>query len=201
MSINVIRLTTTAAYRGWLKSEYLFRTCSIGTDLVTSLQFHSNLCYYDVAFLANYGTIPCSLIFTPIAVLLQAVLQMNTEPFRNGPVKTRNRTIRTSRKPSTCPKWSEMMAKYVFWACNMNFCNNLCNQTKYYCYFPKIGNVWFFVYIILYCVGAGISTLMSISDGLGCYFCVERWKRRSVWGKKRMERCFPARVGIFCLRS
>ena len=33
-------------------------------------------------------------------------------------------------------------------------------------------------------------------------FSVEKWKRRSLWGRKWMERClFPARVGIFCLYS
>ena len=31
-------------------------------------------------------------------------------------------------------------------------------------------SVWSFVYIIIYCAGAGKSTLMSISDGLGSYF-------------------------------
>ena len=91
------------------------------THLVTLLQFHSNLYYYAVPFLANYGTIPYSLLFTLIAALLQAVLQMNTEPFRNGLVETTNRTIRTNRKPSTSPKWSKMMIKYIFWACFIIF--------------------------------------------------------------------------------
>ena len=31
-------------------------------------------------------------------------------------------------------------------------------------------SVWSFVYVIVYCVGAGISTLISISDGLDPYF-------------------------------
>ena len=113
MSMSLIRLITTAVYRASLKSEYLFRTCSAATNLVTSLQFHANLCSYAVPFLANYGTIPNPLIFTHIAALLQAVLQMNTEPFWNGLVETRNRTVGTTREPSTGPKWSEMM-KYVF---------------------------------------------------------------------------------------
>ena len=47
------------------------------------------LCYYAVQFLANYGTIPYSVIFTPIAALLQAVLQneygtVPERPSRNG---------------------------------------------------------------------------------------------------------------------
>ena len=80
MSINMIKLQLQYIELDF-KSEYLFRTCPVATDLVTSHQFHSsfNLCYYAVPFLlANYGTIPYSLIFTPIAALLQAVLQANT---------------------------------------------------------------------------------------------------------------------------
>ena len=75
------------------KSEYLFHTCSVATNLVTSIEFHSSLCYYAVPFLANYGTVPFSLILTPIAALLRAVLKENTEPFQNGLVEMRNRTV------------------------------------------------------------------------------------------------------------
>ena len=88
--------------------------CSVATDLVTWHQFHSSLCYNAVPFLANYGTIAYSLIFTPIVALLQAVLQANTEPFRNGLVERRNKTLKTSRNHSTGPKWSELMLKYGF---------------------------------------------------------------------------------------
>ena len=93
--IDNVKIATTIIEREF-KREYLFRTCSylvIATNLVTSLEFHSDLCYYAVPFLTKYGTIPYSLIFTPIAALLRAVLQMNTEPFRNGLVETRNRTV------------------------------------------------------------------------------------------------------------
>ena len=93
MSKSLIRLIKTAAYKAWHESEYLLRTYSGATNLETSLQFQSDLCYYAVPFLANYGTVPYSLIFTPIAVLLQAVLQENTEPFRNGLVEMRKRTV------------------------------------------------------------------------------------------------------------
>ena len=93
MSINLIKLIRTAVYRDWLKSEDLFRTCSFATDLVTSLEFLSDQYFSAVPFLANNGTVLCSLIFTRIAALLQAVLQDNTEPFWNGLVEMRNRTI------------------------------------------------------------------------------------------------------------
>ena len=55
-----------------------------------------------------------------------------------------------------------------------------------------------FVYVIIYCVGTEIATLMSVSNGLDPYLSVERWKRRGPWRKKWTEEClFPAKVGIF----
>ena len=75
------------------KSEYLFCTCSVATNLVTLLEFHSDLWYYAVPFLAKYGTVPYSLNLTPIAVLLQAVLQKNTEAFWDGLLEMKNRTV------------------------------------------------------------------------------------------------------------
>ena len=76
------------------KSEYLFRTFSVFTKLVTSVEFYCKiLCYYAVPFLVNYGAVPYSLIFTPRAALLQAVLQVNMKPFRNGLVKMREKAV------------------------------------------------------------------------------------------------------------
>ena len=83
-NFNKFALITTASIERDFRSEYLFRTCSVATSLVTSLEFHSDLCEYAVPFLTNYGKVPYSLIFNPIAALLQAVLQKNTEPFRNS---------------------------------------------------------------------------------------------------------------------
>ena len=92
-NVNKFALITTVIIDSDFKSEYLFRTCSAATDLVTSLEFHSGFWYFAVPFLANYGTVLYSLILTPIAALLQAVLQEKTEPFRNGLVKMRDRTV------------------------------------------------------------------------------------------------------------
>ena len=84
-NFNKFALITTASIERDFRSEYLFRTCSVATSLVTSLEFHSDLCEYALPFLVNYGKFPYSLIFTPIEFsLLQAVLQKNTEPFRNS---------------------------------------------------------------------------------------------------------------------
>ena len=162
------------------KNEYLFPTCSVATDLVTLHQFHSDLCYYAVPFLlVNYRTIPYSLIFTPIATLLQAVLQANTEPFRNGLVETRNWTVKTSRNHITGSKWSRMMMENGLRAWNMNFLlvYVIRRIIIIIIIFQIWKSVWSFVCIIVYCVGAGKSTLMSIPDGLGSYFFRRKMER------------------------
>ena len=51
----------------------------------------------------------------------------------------------------------------------MKFCTILCNRTNYDYYFPILEKFLIFC-LYYYCVGAGMSTLMSISDGLGSYF-------------------------------
>ena len=86
-------LTTTATKKRDFKSQFLFRPCSGATNLVTSFEFYCDLCYYAVPFLANYGTVPNSLIFTTIAAMLLTVLQENTKPFQNGQVGMRNKTV------------------------------------------------------------------------------------------------------------
>ena len=70
-NVNKFALITAAIIKLDFKSEYLFRTLSVQTDLVTSLEFQSDLCHYAVSFLANYGAVPYSFIFTPIAAPLQ----------------------------------------------------------------------------------------------------------------------------------
>ena len=44
-------------------------------------------------------------------------------------------------------------------------------------YVPCSGS---FVYVNIFCVGAGITELKSISDGVDPHFSVERWKRRGL---------------------
>ena len=53
-NVNKFALITTAVIEPDFKSEYLLRTCSVATNLVTSLEYHSDMCYYAVPFLANY---------------------------------------------------------------------------------------------------------------------------------------------------
>ena len=59
---------------------------------------------------------------------------------------------------------------------------------------------WPVVNVIIYCVGAGISTLVSFSDGLDPYIFRGKLEKMRSLNKKWIERClFPARVGIFLL--
>ena len=165
MSISLIKLQLQYIELDF-KSEYLLRTCSVATHLVNSHQFHSNLCFSSVLLLANYGTIPYCISFTPIAALLQAVLQANMEPFRNGLVERRNWTVKTNRNHMTGPKWYEMMMECGLRTWSKIFVLFFVIRRSINIFFQFWKSVWSFVYIIFYCVGAGINTLISISDGL-----------------------------------
>ena len=92
-NVNKFALIKTANIERHFKTEYLFGTSSVAINLVASVEFLSELCCFAVPFLANYGTVPYSLVSTPVAALLQAVLQENTEPFWNSLVELRNRTV------------------------------------------------------------------------------------------------------------
>ena len=73
--VKIFALLTTEIIERDFKSECLFRTCSVATNLVTPIEIHSDLCHDAVPFLANYRSVPSSIILTPIASLLQAVVQ------------------------------------------------------------------------------------------------------------------------------
>ena len=112
----------TAVYVAWLQ-KWLFVRCVFRryrSGNITSILFRFLL--ICCSFLpAKYGTIPYSLLLTPIAALLQAVLQSNTEPLRNGLVETRNWTVEATRNHSTGLKRSQMMMEYGLRSRNINF--------------------------------------------------------------------------------
>ena len=89
LSISLVKMQLRAR-----QSEYLLRTCSVDTNLVISsnnpIQTAVVLCG---AMLANYRTVPSSLIGINSGALLQAMLQANTEPFWNILVKTRSQLV------------------------------------------------------------------------------------------------------------
>ena len=123
------------------------------------------------------------------AALLQAVLQANTEPFRNALVKMRNQREETRNGLGTSLVPVQIVSKrnalsshallnmkswninpiILISSCLMSFIN----------IFQLWKICWFFVYTKIYCVSAGISTLMHNSDGLGPYiFCRKMEKTR-----------------------
>ena len=67
-------------------------------------------------------------------------------------------------------------------------------------YFPLKENLWFFVYVIIDCVGVALSTLMSISEGLDpTSFCRKMEKGWSTKKEIDAKVFISARVGIFPL--
>ena len=171
MSISLIKLTTTVVYRAWLKSEFLFRTGSIETNLVTSLQFLSNLCYYALRILTKYGAIPCSLIFTLIAALLKAVLHMNTQPFRKGRVETRNRTLGTVENKAPVQKgpkwWRSMYFKHETWIFELF---HVIRRINSFIDFLLWKTLWSFVHFIIFCWQRGNKHFDVFYDVLDLYF-------------------------------
>ena len=123
----------------------MFRTCSVVTNLVTLLEFLFDLCHFVKPFKANYGTRPYSLIFTTIAALLQARLQGNTEPFRNGLLKKEEQdNINASKR---CAARPDIRFSIKSWnPCSISFILIILLVFLLLC-----GNLWCFVYIFLLC--------------------------------------------------
>ena len=84
----------TAIYTKWLQKwifvPYVIRRYQSG-DVTQEFILIAVILW--CAALANYGAVTYSLFFRPIATLLQAVLQANTEPLRNHLVETKNRAV------------------------------------------------------------------------------------------------------------
>ena len=59
---------------------------------------------------------------------------------------------------------------------------------------------WLFAYVVIYRVGAGLSTLITISHWSDPYIFRRKMKKTRSVNEKMEESClFPARVGIFPL--
>ena len=131
---------------------------------MTSHQNHFNLEWVILccATTANYGTVPYSLIFTPITALLLAVLEANTEPFRNGLVEKGNQLTdkeQTRNAPSSyllLPQnlFSELLCTLP--AFEHEILNYLAQYfqryelTNYFQNFPIMKNVWSAILINFY---------------------------------------------------
>ena len=181
--------------------------CSVVTNLVTSLEFKPIYC----------ATMPCHFGRTRNAyVAIRFILLSSTAessatggyvvvPERVGQSEAQvgGNVERTKEKPNlvTSSRFNQCnMSTHV----NMNFVYHF-----YVLYFMFFNIFWcissnfllrenvfdLFFYVVIYCVGAEIATLMSLSDGLYPLFSVKWWKKRGLWRKKWNKRClFPARV-------
>ena len=156
------------------ESEYLFRTCSLATNLVTALSnpFKFAVLLYCV-ILVNYWIIPCSILSLMSVALLRAVLQVNTEPLRNALVKMRNQILDvknglgTRQVPSPAASKWRAVSLHVSLSMNPWILLYYSDEFQYFC--PIEGKLLYFVYAKIYCVLVGISRLMSFSNGLDAY--------------------------------
>ena len=157
----------------------LFRTCFVATNLMMTLKLIPNCC---VVRLSRFGQVRDSFLiacFSCSAALLQVVLQAKMEPLRNGLSETRNRAVEMRNgleillvPVKLLPQKKHRKLTCIFKFVLVNFSTwRLCYPMK----FCNIFQLWkiplIFVYTNICCVGAGISTSTSISDGFGpCIF-------------------------------
>ena len=93
LSLSLLR-TQLQFLQSDFKSEHFSRTCSVVTDLVTSINNPvQSTVLLSFVIMAIYGELPFSLISFSSAALLPAVLQENTEPFGNAFVKMKNQLV------------------------------------------------------------------------------------------------------------
>ena len=121
------------------------------------------------------------------------MLQAATYSFRNVPAKVKRELVETwnglGEKPSFVPN-SGFNRCSMYPHVHMNFSSSyknfiFCISFNFWCFFNLIffyGKLlWSFVYVIIYCVSAGITPVMSISDGPHPYFfCRKKEMTRSM---------------------
>ena len=151
------------------KCECLFHACSIAANLLTSpnktIRIAVLLC---CAALTKHGTASCFTHSFIAAALIQAVLQANTEPFKNALLNS-NQIVEMSNRFGTLlvplkivSKWSAVSSHVLL--------NTKLGILLHYSYlirwtlsiFSKYGKLFDMpVYTNIHCAGAGISTFMS----------------------------------------
>ena len=179
---------------------------------MTSFEFGSNLlCYYVVPFLANYGAVPYSFFFTPMAVLLQTLLQTNTKQLRNGWVENRNRAVKMRNGLETNPAPAQKVFRRCAVRTEVHFQHVITNSFFFrllwwiYYFFLLWENFWSFVLCLFqffHWIGAGKRTFMSFSDGLGSdIFRRKMEKTRPMREQREVKVFLPRQSRHFCLYS
>ena len=126
---------------------------------------HSNYC---AIMLCRFGQIRNKSVFTQLthsAALLQAKLQANTEPFRNGLVKTRNRTVEMRNGLGTLlmPAQFPPQMKHSKLTCNFTHINmkswffyvTYILSNEFFQYFPFMENPFDLFFILIFIVSVG----------------------------------------------
>ena len=167
--------------------------CSVVTNLVTSLEFQPIRC---ATMLFHFGRTRNVYVATRIILFSSTAESSATSGYvaaTHAPAKVRRELVEMwnglANKPSLFPT-----VVLIDEACNhesFSIINFIFPYFKLFfqcilIFFPVWKYLWSFVYVFIYCVGAGITTLMSISDGSDPYFfCWKMEKTRSV--KEEMD--------------
>ena len=182
------------------KSNYLFRMCSVVTNLVTSLEFQPIRC---ATTLFHFGRTRNGYVVNRTILLSSTAESSATSgyvvaPERSGQIEAwASRNVeRARKKPSLFPTVDLTDATcnhepfLVF--INLNFCT-LNYFPQCFLVFSSYGNFFhllLMVYVIIYCAGERKTTLMSFSDGSDPYpyfFHRKMEKTRSVKEEKDGE--------------
>ena len=159
--------------------------CSAVTNLVTSLEFQPIHCATTPFHLERTRNV---YVATRIILLSSTAESSATSGYvstteRSGQSEAwASRNVeRAKKKPSFVPNSGLIDAP-----CNRNLFSIINFIFSYFklfllfilAFFPCMEIFLIFVYVFIFCVGAGITTLMSICDRSDPYFSVERWKKR-----------------------
>ena len=187
----------------------MFRTCFVATNLVTSPEFQPNRC---ATMLRLFEQTRNGYVATRWILLSSTAESSATSGYVVVPERSGQSEAWAARNVERTGKKRSFVSNSGFNRCsmshhvNMNFSSIymnfiLCILFIFRCiflisFYGKL--LWSFIYVFIYCVGAGITTLMSISDVLDPYFfCQTMEKTRSEKEKMDGEVFFSARVGIF----
>ena len=191
------------------KSENLLRMCSVVTNLVTSIEFQPILCA-TTPF--HFGRTRNDYVATRISLLSSTAESSTTSVYvvateRSGQKEAgAGRNVERARKePSSFPTGDLIDAarkhepyKYLEPSFSKLWIVFHCFQV-----FSSYGNFLdFFVYVFIYCVGAGITNLMFISDGSDPYFFRQKMEKTRSEREEKNGRVFFSRQSrhVFLLK-
>ena len=169
-------------------------------------RIHSDCCGIIMCRSGHLGNSSLSTHFIHSAALLQAVLWAKTEPVRNGLVETRKIAVElrnglgtllfpAQRSSTRSAGRSHELFRHEFMNCYKKMIFYLMIFMNSFQFWKKF---WSFCCYFFYCVGAGISILMSFSDGLGPYIFRQKMEKTRPMRQSWIEICLlTTKIGIF----